>query len=376
MIVDLHKAGAPAEAIRVLDLRKPQDEDLPKELAGQISFEQADMTSDVSIRKAYNAAWPSSVAKFPLTVFHVASVIRPYERLERFYHRLSKPNIEGAALSMEAARDAGAGLFIYTSSAHVNSRKVRWHEGIFSGQVPNFFQVYDGKDFNKPMLENGEYANNYARSKAVAERLVCQGDDHRGMRTGALRPGNAILGQRDVIFANIMATGSTATFSRPWAQHYAYVGNVSLGHLQYEAAMLSPAHVDNVAARPWLLTDKGKALYYKDCYRILDLGLEKGLQVAVPPPGLLKVVAHMIEAYDVLRSYAPFLGQFLPFPGFPTCFLQPGTMDAAVNMVVDDSESRKMLDDGGIGYSPAFDTLQGICDMVTTFNEKQASAKA
>lgn len=376
MVVDLHKAGAPAEAIRVVDLRAPQEEDLPKAFAGQISVEQADMTSDASLRKAYNAAWPSSVAKLPLTVFHVASVIRPYERLQCFYHRLVKPNIDGAALSMAAARDAGAGLFIYTSSAHVYSRRVRWREGIFSGRVPGFFQLYDGKDFKKPLLQDSEYANNYARSKAVAERMVCEGDDHRGMRTGALRPGNAILGQRDVIFANIMATGNTATFSRPWAQHYVYVGNVSLAHLQYEVAMLSSEHVDNVAARPWLITDKGKALYYKDCYRIFDLCLEKGLKVAVPPPGLLMAVAHMMEAYDVFRSYLPFFGQFLPFPGVPTCFLQPGTVDAAVNMVVDDSESRKTLEDGGIGYSPAYDSLQGICDMVTTFNEKRAASKA
>ena len=228
------------------------------------------------------------------------------------------------------------------------------------------------------MRTHGEFFANYARSKAEAERLVCAANEipkdplaSGGFRTGSIRPGNAIYGQRgDFMVSPTLRMGieTLTTFTAPWMQNWVHAGNVGLAHLQYEAALLGP-HAHRVAARPYLVTDPGPPHLFNDYYTLVQAVSATRFHVQYPPPLALLILAHMVEAYCVMLWRFPILTRWLSEPSEPLAFLQPACFDASTNCIMDDSDARKEVADGGIGYKGACGSMEGLCLQLVKWNE-------
>lgn len=168
-------------------------------LAGAVSevdFARADISSAAATDAAFAKPWPSAVAHLPLTVFHTAAVIVPSERSKHVYGLCESVNVHGTQHVLDAARRAGADIFVSTSSGSIAIRPVKFWMApwkMFSSWPRNFWQVLDEADFFKPLRPHEEFFGNYAASKAAAERIVC-GANSPTLRTGCIRPANGVYG--------------------------------------------------------------------------------------------------------------------------------------------------------------------------------------
>ncbi|KJZ73477.1 hypothetical protein HIM_07033 [Hirsutella minnesotensis 3608] len=358
--------GVPPQAIRLLDIRAPAMAEFSSGAPSEIPFIKTDITSEASVADAFNATWDDSVAELPLTVFHTAAVIRPFERYPIFYHRCHRVNVLGTAHVLAAAREAGAGLFIYTSSSNAGASAVNWVSPPWIRAPRNFVQTVGDDDYFEPMKPASEFPTNYAVSKAEAERLVCAADGN--MRTAAIRPGNGVYGHRnDRIIGHMLEVRKMPSFSEPWAQTWVNVRNVALGHLLLESALLGE-HADKVAGRPFMVSDGGAPLRYRDLYKILSTASSTGFQIIVPPPILLFILAYCLEIYCLLLAKVPFLQRFLREPSESMGMLQPGTISSASSTFTDCTSAKRAPADGGIGYRPVCTTLEGLCAQLVDWN--------
>jgi len=163
----------------------------------EVDYVKTDISSAASANAAFSKPWPASVAELPLTVFHTAAVIVPSDRSKLVYGFLDSINVRGTQHILDAARHAGADVFVYTSSASVAIRPV----GLWASPWPwnwhkwprDFAQQLDEADFFKPLRPHEEFYANYPVSKATAERMVCAANA-RMFRTGAIRPAHGIYG--------------------------------------------------------------------------------------------------------------------------------------------------------------------------------------
>ncbi|RFU79521.1 3-beta hydroxysteroid dehydrogenase isomerase [Trichoderma arundinaceum] len=378
IILHLLTMGTPPEAIRILDARPPFNykEEFSRGAPSKVEFVLTDITDEAATLKSYKAPWPKAVAGLPLTVFHTAGVIRPFERYGIFYERSSKVNVSGTLHSLQAAKKVGAGIFIYTSSSNAALRQVKWLFAPWgSAQQPKgFLQNLSNDDFFDPPRPPHDFPTNYAQSKAEAERLVCGADEgaSRGgvptLRAGAIRPGNAVYGHRnDNITGKMLGLKGFPSWVPANVQNWVHVKNASLAHLQYEDALLGD-NVEQVAGRPFIVTDKGKPLRFRDIYFMLGTASTTDFEMSYPPPVLMLALSYLVESFAVLVNAVPLLGRYLSEPGEPLRWLQPGVHATSLHYFVDDSEARKKPKDGGIGYTPCCTTVEGICATVADWN--------
>ncbi|KAF6830168.1 3-beta hydroxysteroid dehydrogenase/isomerase family [Colletotrichum musicola] len=375
MVIQLIARGQPPESIRIVDFRKPGRDDMSSVPVSQVDFAQADISSEAATSAAFAKPWPSSVAHLPLTVFHTAAVIRPSERSLLVYDRCAAVNAAGTAHVLAASKAAGADVLVFTSSCSVALKPVKFFNAPWKRWPTHFFQVLDEADFQRPMRAHEEFFANYAKTKAEAERLVCGAnqipDDplkEGGFRTGAVRPGNAIYGHKDdYLVGATVRMASFPTFSAHFMQNWVHGANVALAHLQYEAALLGP-HAHKVAARPFLVTDGGPPLAFKDFYTLLGSVSITPISVQYPPPVLLLLLAHCIEAYCLLLWHVPVLQMFLSEPEMPMYMLQPASVAGAINSIINDSDARRPVKDGGLGYEAKCTTMEGLCMQLAAWN--------
>lgn len=366
--------GIKPAAIRIIDTGNPTLKAFASGEAANVEVVRGDITDEQSLRKAFNAPWHSSSSQLPLTVFHTAAVIRPFESYECLYDRSQKVNVLGTANSVAAAREAGASIFIYTSSSHVSKRTIDFFFWPWKARPSNFMELATTEDFDKPLPPNHEFANNYVRSKAEAERLVCGADEGSSgkFRTGALRPGNGIYGHKsDTIIGRLLEAGLLPTQTSYWVQNWIHGKNVSLAHLQLEAALLGD-HVDKIAGRPFLVTDDGPPSPFGQVYGIIEKVNEASFKLIKISPVFIVSLSYAVELWDLAVALVPGLRWILSPPRDPINLYQPGIVRASVSAVIDDSISRKPPSEGGIGYTPACTTLEGMCDLMVDWNEHVA----
>ncbi|KAJ6446128.1 actin-like ATPase domain-containing protein [Purpureocillium lavendulum] len=376
LALDLLQMGVPPAAIRLVDIRRPARAEFSSSgPASDLSFVNADVTSESGIFQAFDDPWDDDVADLPLTVFHTVALIRPFEREQVFYERCSRVNVAGTANVLAAARRAGAGIFIYTSSCHAALRSTGWFLPPWARQPRDFVQFLGEDDFFRPLPQPRDFASNYARSKAEAERLVCGADNDDGgsrkgtMRTAAIRPGNGVYGHKDdTIVGRIMNLGRVPTYSAPWVHNWVNVRNVTQGHLRLEDAMLGE-HADKVAGRPFMVSDEGPGLQFQDVYDILSTTSSTGMRIDHPPPILLLLVAYGIEAYCLLLEKLPLLKRVLREAQEPLVLFQPALFSSSVTAIIDDSAARRVPAEGGLGYAPSCTTLEGMCLQVVHWNQ-------
>ncbi|PTB59328.1 hypothetical protein M431DRAFT_478415 [Trichoderma harzianum CBS 226.95] len=300
------------------------EEDFSHGAASKVAFIQIDITNEAEILKAYEAPWPDAVASLPLTVFHTAGVIRPFERYEMFHERTSRVNVTGTAHSLLAAKKVGAGIFIYTFSLNAALKQVKWLFAPWgrTQQPRGFIQDLDDRDFFEPLRPPHTFLTNYAQSKAESERLVCDADERDArpgmpvLRTGAIRPGNAVYGHRNESI------------------NWVHVENASLAHLLHGDALLGE-NAAKVAGRPFTVTDRGKPVRFGDIHLLLDTVSTTGPRMSYPPPVLMLVLSYLVEWYGLLVNAVPFLDRFLSEPGELIRWVQSGGYATRLNYFVE-----------------------------------------
>ncbi|SPQ18653.1 d657bd50-5801-4958-8e8f-dbf8fbb3b942 [Thermothielavioides terrestris] len=372
IVLQLLQRGEAPESIRIVDFVPLNRRDMLEAAAG-CDFVKADISSRASVEAAFFRPWPASVAKQPLTVFHTAAIVRPQERSLLLYHRLSPVNRDGARNVLEVAKAAGADVFIATSSASVSILPPKFWIWPWQSTPENYVQVASEKDFDAPLRPRHLFFSNYAFSKAEAERAVCAANQD-GFRTGAIRPGNPIYGQKtDSVLGMVLRMGSIVSWIPHIIQNFVYSRNVALAHLQFEAAL---AQIDKpmprCAGRTFNVTDPGPPIALADSYVAAQELSVTPVRVTYQRPIVLFLIAHVIEAWCLLLARLPFLTKLgLREPSGPIHMLQPSVFSVSIHTVVDDSQARKSVADGGFGYTPGCTTMEGMCEQIREWNREQ-----
>lgn len=197
IVLQLLERGHPPSTIRIVDFQPPNRVDMLHGPAAKVDFRKADIRSAESTEAAFAAAWggdddPAAVAALPLTVFHTAAVIIPSARSRLVSEFCESVNVRGTEHVLAAARRVGADVLVSTSSASIAIRPV----GMWGSPLEwprDYAQVLDESDFFEPIRPHEQFFGNYPASKAKAERIIC-GANGRELRTGCIRPGNAVYG--------------------------------------------------------------------------------------------------------------------------------------------------------------------------------------
>ncbi|RYP50376.1 hypothetical protein DL769_010956 [Monosporascus sp. CRB-8-3] len=377
IVLHLLERGQPPESIRILDFRKPGRADMKTGPVTEVDFVQADITSPSALEKAFAKPWPSSVAQLPLTVFHTAALIVAGQRSLRTYDSVKRVNIDGTQNVMDAAKAAGATVFIATSSASVVLRPVEYWGNPFRRWPRYYWQAVEESDFDKPLRPHSQYFGNYAHTKAVAERIVCEANSP-DFRTGAIRPANGIYGnsQSDVVVGPCLRAGSFPSWMPNIVQNSVHAGHISLGHLLFEAALLRSDEMPKCAGRPFNITDKGPPPMLRDFYRLLEVTVETPrIRVIYLQPAFTLILAHIVEMFDI-ASTMPVLRWIVPKPKGDLALLQPAVFTAGTHTPATDAAAQKSVDEGGLGYTPVYTTLEGMCQQIADWNKEHASTAA
>ncbi|KAI0469804.1 hypothetical protein GGR56DRAFT_244283 [Xylariaceae sp. FL0804] len=372
VILHLLSRGQSPESIRIVDFRPPDRADMMTGLATNVDFAQADISSAAATTAAFDKSWCPDVAQLPLTVFHTAAIIVCAERSLRTYERVKRVNVDGTQNVLDAARSAGASVFISTSSGSIANRPVAYWGNPFRRWPKDIWQVVDESDFDEPLRPHSQFFGNYAYSKATAERMVCDANSPT-FRTGSIRPANAIYGSSkgDQAVGLCLRSGTFPSWMPAIVQNFVHAGHVSLAHLHFEAALLRSDKMPKCAGRPFVVTDAGPPPTFGDMYHLLELTAEKPpIKVIILQPGLMLVLAHVVELFSI-GSLMPVLKWIVPRPRGDLALLQPAVFTAGTHYLATDSLARRSVEDGGIGLRHVHNTIEGMCQQVLEWNVEQ-----
>ena len=376
----LQRGQSPA-SIRIVDFRAPSRAQMLRGDAAKIEFVQADITSTASVDAAFSKPWPSSVASLPLTVFHTAAAIRPWERSAVFWDNSYRVNVAGTANVVAAAKSAGADIFVATSSGSVAVVPVSFWVWPWRSAPIDYALFFDESDFDRPLRPASRFFANYAYSKAQAERLVC-GANTPGFRTGCIRPANGVYGDRaDVVVCVSLNLGSITSWSPHVVQNFVAGRNVALAHLDFEAALANTtadAPMPRAAGRPFVVTDDGPAPAFSDMYDMMgQLSERQPFPQNFPPPLVLLCVSYVVEWWSLVVAYLPVLKTLgVREPVWPVSYLQPSVFSVVSHTIASDAAARKSVAEGGIGYRPGCTSLEGMVDLVREWNAENREMDA
>jgi nucleoside-diphosphate-sugar epimerase len=216
IVLQLLARGQKPDTVRILDFRPPVRSDLLRGDAAKVECVQCDVTSEESVRSAFAKPWARrEMQKWPITVFHTAAIIIPGDRVRILQPRVTSVNTIGTAHVLAAAREAGADVFVATSSGSIAIRPCDYWIPPWRRLPRNFVQLYPdpGKDEN--LRARNEYCGNYAISKAQAEHLVCKANDGHKFRTGCIRPACGVYGNRyDMTLGSYASAGQNGALPR------------------------------------------------------------------------------------------------------------------------------------------------------------------
>ncbi|KAJ3515632.1 hypothetical protein NLJ89_g1638 [Agrocybe chaxingu] len=363
--------GEDPKNIRIVDIRRPTRQDIH---ANQVDFISADVREPESLRTAFAAEWPEgSSTKKGITVFHTIALLRYYERHQSFIPRSSVVNVDGTANVLAAAKNAGADIFIYTSSASIPIQRTNFWVYPWQTHPKTMVQIIN--DATSCPSRHDEFISNYAYTKHLAEDLVRQAHDpENDFRTGCLRPGSPIYGPGGDLCAGAYLLRSVNpshvyfSWVHPIIQSMIYVENVSYAHLLYESRLLETqsalptSALHRLGGQAYSITDPGNPISYGDLYLALSTLTDDKVQFPKLPAGLMLVIATLVEAYYIFQARFP---RYLPPITGDIVNLQPSLFDlASVHLKIDDARARLAPEDGGLGYRPPWTTVQGVCQLV------------
>ncbi len=293
-----------------------------------------------------------------------------------------KVNVEGTQNVLDAARDIGVSVLVYTSSGSVSIRRARLWLWPWEKRPKFSVQTIDDDDSRLPRRHEESFSN-YAASKLKAEKLVRAADrtplsSGKGqLRTGCLRPGNGIYGTGgDILCGAYLARRVNPSWAQGIIQNFLYVENASLAHLCYERRLIEKTQGSpnpDVGGQAFGIVDAGPPVTYGDVYTVLTT-LTDG-QTVFPrlSATAMLLLSHTFEGLHLLRSLtalssSPFLchlSQFVPALSADLINLQPSLFSLTmVHLIWDDSRARKSPEKGGLGYEPRWTTLTALCKLV------------
>ncbi|KAI1103909.1 NAD(P)-binding protein [Jackrogersella minutella] len=370
IVLHLLARGQPPESIRIVDFRKPERADMTTGPAALVDFAQTDITSIEATAAAFDKPWPASVAELPLTVFHTAAIIVTSERSMRTYERVKRVNIDGMINTLNASKQAGASVFVSTSSASVAYKPVHYWGNPLRRWPRNYWQAIDESDFDRPLRPHAQFFGNYAHAKAASERIISEANCS-GFRTGLVRPANGIYGSSngDQVVGLCLRSGTFPSWMRNIIQNFVHTGHVSLAHLLFEAALvMNRKEMPKCAGRAFVVTDAGPPPMFDDFYGLLKITAETPvIKIVYLQPAVMLVLAHIVEWFD-LASRLPVLRWIVPRPQGDLAILQPAVFSAGTHYLATDAAAQRSVDDGGIGYRPIHDTMEGMCQQVLDWN--------
>ena len=129
-------------------------------MASKVEVIKTDITSPDSVKAAFSKPWPASVASLPLTVYHTAAVIRPGERSIKTYDRVARINVGGTSNVLATAKEAGADIFIATSSSSVALKPMKFWKWPLPSLASNYVQVFNEDDFDQPLKAHDDFFGN------------------------------------------------------------------------------------------------------------------------------------------------------------------------------------------------------------------------
>ncbi|KAE9967847.1 hypothetical protein EG328_007939 [Venturia inaequalis] len=375
IILHLLARGQSPESIRLVDFRAPVRKDyLDNKSASKVQFAQADITSEASTNVAFDKPWPKSVAQLPLTVIHTAAVINPSERAKSLLYRCSAVNLDGTINVLNAAKRSGADVFIGTSSGSVDLRPVQFFIPPWTRWPRRFVQTISHVDTSLPLRSHEEYFGNYALTKAAAEKVVINANSP-ALKTGVIRPTNGVYGNRhDHTLGTYMNMSKIPTWVAHIVQNFVHSKNVSLAHLQLEAALLTPS--SKAAGKTYTITDPNPAISFGDMYKLIPTISVSPSEVQLIPPFPMLLFSYLVEAYIVAQHAFPSaIGNLLPTLPPDIAQLQPPLFTVSTcHVIADDGEARKSVEEGGLGYKGICTTLEGMCLQVLEWNMEHADS--
>ncbi|KAJ5582126.1 hypothetical protein N7535_000746 [Penicillium sp. DV-2018c] len=360
--------GEDPKAIRILDLTAPN----PKLLSQGVSWTKTDIIDKPAVTSAFNQPWPAKTIKLPLTVYHTAAVIRPQDRLKSFLSLSSKVNTTGTQNVLDAARTAGATVFIWTSSGSVALRRASFWIWPWAREPTHSVQIIS--DSTKLPTRHEDFFGNYAVTKSEAERLVRAADDPAtNFRTGCIRPTNGIYGTGETnsaITDIYLRNGGGATWAAPVLQSFVSAENVSLAHLLYEQRLIQQneagSTLPNTGGQAYVVSDSNAAISFGDMYLLLETLSRTPICFPKVQPVPFFVMAYVLEVYAFLQfNYLTWLPRLPKELGQ----IQPSLFSILnVHVFADDSRAKLAPELGGLGYKPPINTLDGMCRRLVDWN--------
>ena len=395
IVLQLLARGQPPESIRIIDFRAPDRDDMRRRLASvnadadavdRVGFVQADISSAVSTDGAFAQSWGlPRLHDLPLTVFHTAAVIVPADRSELEAGFCEAVNVAGTHHVLDAARRVGADVLVSTTSASISIRPVGlwpppWRLFSLSSRAwpQHFWQVLDDADVGQPLRPRHDFYANYPASKATAERLVCGANGER-LRTGCIRPANGVYGHpTDNTVGGPLSQAICPTWTSHIVQSFVHAVNVGLAHLDLEAILAtSPAaaHLPQ-AGRPYVITDPNPPITYGDLYTLIGALAATPFRTVILPPVAVLLLAYAVEAYTLARLRWRVARALLPPLQGDVKHLKPAIFSICTHLVASDEPAAAPVAAGGLGYTGAITTLQGMAQEVAEWNRAHREAAA
>ncbi|KAJ7432891.1 3-beta hydroxysteroid dehydrogenase/isomerase family-domain-containing protein [Mycena galericulata] len=362
IVLQLLERGEDPRRIRVVDIRGPVRPDLKAGRAKDVQFIQTDITDAKAVAAAFNAPWPDGDSA-AITVFHTAAIIRFYERAKSLLPNSTKVNVTGTQNVVNAARDIGATALVYTSSSSVSVHSSRLFLWPWETEPPRFFVQGINDDDGIIPKTHSDFFSNYAVTKMAAERCVraADGTASRGgiLRTGCLRPGNAIFGPGgDVAWDDFIARKRVPNWYPSVVHNHIYVENAAVAHLLYEQRLVelsSGGKNPDIGGQAFVVTDPGPPSTYSDLHLVLSTLTDT--EFPKLSATLLLLFAHAVEWYHLAQSS---LG-VLPALGGDVVKVQPAMFNLVnAHLILDDSRARLPPEKGGLGYIGAWTTVEGL----------------
>lgn len=265
-------------------------------------------------------------------VYHVAAKAGIWGSYEDYY----AANVTGTQNVIHGCLKAGCGKLIYTSSPSVT----------FGGEP------HPGVDESVPYPQR--HLNHYCRTKAEAEGMVLQADQHEGLLTVALRP-HIIWGPGDPhILPRLVEAARAGRLLRVGPGEnlvdITYVSNAARAHLLAEQQLVADSEVHGRA----FFISQGRPVNLWDWVNEILTRLElKPVERAVPLP-VAQVLGAVLETiYRWFRlSGEPRMTRFLA--------AQLGT-----SHYYDISAARRLL-----GYEPEISIEQGMDRLIDDLKER------
>ncbi|KAI9150816.1 cholesterol dehydrogenase [Paramyrothecium foliicola] len=373
IVLQLLARGTPPENIRILDIRKAERSDFQFGKVTEVSFLQTDITSRTAVDLAFHKPWDEKIRHLPLTVFHTAAVILASDRSKYLYDFPEAVNVNGTRNVLAAAKEAGADVFIATSSASISIRPVEAFS-IWPKEPKHYWQILDERDSEQPLRPREEFFGNYPLSKAVAERLVWSANSE-SFRTGTIRPANGVYGNpTDNTVGILLSRSVMPTWVPHIVQSYVHGANVAVAHLHHEAALVAGGHKAPQAGRAYVVTDPNPPISYGDLYTAISTLSVHPFELKIIPPVLILGLSYIIEWYCLLPFRWPALGKFLPKLKGDVRQLQPAMFSICTHLIGSDEHARKAIDKGGLGYKGVLTTMQGMVLEILEWNREHPDA--